>query len=90
MSKVIVKKDKPKVNDGGHKPFGVDLDPQKELCHVTKPDKDADAYYKNSKMKYNDYLGELKERYDRAVKGKTPIKTQFAGFGKGTMKKAYE
>ena len=84
---VIVKKDKKLINDGGHKPFGVDLDPNKELCHVTTPDKDADAYYKGSKMQYNDYLGELKGRFERLQKGKsTPTTTSFAGFGKGTLK----
>jgi len=41
-------------------------------------------------MKYSDYLGELKSRYDRAAKGKTPTKVQFSGIGEGTMKKAYE
>ena len=89
MSKIFIKKDKPKINDGGHKPFGVDLDPQKELCHVTKPDKDANAYYKGQKIRYNDYLGELKTRYDRKVKGKSPNSVGlFGGWGKGTLKKS--
>ena len=85
---VIVKKDKKFINDGGHKPFGVDLDPNKELCHITTPDKDATAYYKKSKMQYSDYLGELKGRFERLQKGKaTPTTMFFSGFGKGTIKK---
>jgi|TARA_Y100000310_G_scaffold17357_1_gene17224 hypothetical protein len=88
MTEIIVKQNKEKINDGGHKPFGVDLDPKKELCHVTTPDKDADAYYKGQKMNYNDYLGELKGRCDRAAKGKSPRSVgYFAGIGEGTLNK---
>ena len=88
-SKIHIKKDKPKINDGGHKPFGIDLDPEKELCHVTKPDKDADVYVKNDKVKYNDYISELRTRYNRVRKGKSPNSVGlFSGFGKGTLKKS--
>ena len=90
-SNIHIKKDKRKINDGGHTPFGIDLDPKKDLCHVTTPDKDADAYYKGGKMKYNDYLGELKSRMDRAQVGKSPESIgSFGGFGKGTLKKPYK
>ena len=72
MAKFHIKKDRPKINDGGHKPFGIDLDPKKELCHVTKPDKDADAYVKGEKIGYQDYIGELRTRYNKVLKGKSP------------------
>ena len=72
MAEVIVKKDKKKINDGGHKPFGVDLDPNNELCHMTSPDKDADVYCKGDKITYTDYISELRTRYNRKLKGKDP------------------
>jgi hypothetical protein len=92
--KVIVKKDQPKINDGGHKPFGVDLDPNNDLCHVTnKEDGSCKAYYKGSKMKYDDYISELENRVDRNSKGKS-ITTQsigtFSGWGEGKLKKPYQ
>ena len=43
---IIVKKDKKLINDGGHKPFGLNLDPDKELCHITTPDKDVKGAFK--------------------------------------------
>ena len=93
MSKIFVKKDKPKINDGGHKPFGADLDPDKNLCHVTQEDGSQKTYYKGSKMKYDDYLSELETRVVKSSKGKdftySSIGT-FSGFGKGTLKKPYK
>tara|TARA_Y100001938_G_scaffold151183_1_gene247042 strand:+ start:13918 stop:14187 length:270 start_codon:yes stop_codon:yes gene_type:complete len=70
MAEINVKKDKVKVNDGGHKPFGVDLDPDKNLTHITNPDGSTEAYYKDSKMDYNDYIDELQTRTERNAKGK--------------------
>ena len=70
MSKVIVKKDKPKKNDGGPKPFGVDLDPKKDLVHITNDDGSTEAFYKGTKMVYDDYISELESRTDRNKKGK--------------------
>ena len=59
-----------KKNDGGHKAFGIDIDPNKNLVHNTQKDGSCNAYYKGSKMKYDDYLTELETRYDKNSKGK--------------------
>ena len=93
MSKIFVKKDKPKINDGGHKPFGADLDPDKNLCHVTQEDGSQKTYYKGSKMKYDDYLSELETRVVKNSKGKDFTSTSigaFSGWGEGTLKKPYK
>ena len=45
-----------KPNDGGHDAFGVDIDPNKDLVHNTQEDGKCEAYYKGSKIKYDDYL----------------------------------
>ena len=90
---IIVKKDKPKVNDGGHKPFGVDIDPNKDLCHITEQDGSQETYYKGSKMIFDDYVNELEHRFDKKSKGKDFTSTSigtFAGWGKGTLKKPYK
>ena len=58
-SNIQIEKDKPIINDGGHKPFGVDLDPNKTLKHVTNPDGSYEAYYKDQKMDFNDYIDEM-------------------------------
>lgn len=92
-SKLHIKKDKPKVNDGGHNAFGVDIDPNKDLCHTTNPDGSYEATYKGSKMNYDDYITSLEERYDRKSKGKSVSANaigMFSGFGKGTLKKPYK
>ena len=88
--KIHIKKNKPKVNDGGHTPFGVDLDPDKNLCHVTNPDGSYDAYYKDSKMDMNDYIDELQTRTEKNAEGKDFSSRGiglFSGFGKGTLNK---
>ena len=59
-----------KENDGGHSPLGIDLDPNKELVHNTHEDGSYSTYYKGSKMKYDDYLGELEARCTNNAKGK--------------------
>ena len=59
-----------KPNDGGHDAFGVDIDPNKDLVHNTQEDGKCEAYYKGSKIKYDDYLSELESRYDKRSKGK--------------------
>jgi len=86
MSKINIKK--PLVNDGGHNAFGVDVDPKKELTHVTNKDGTQSTYYKGTKMKYDDYVTCLEERYHD--KNKIRSMGSFSGFGKGTMKKNYE
>ena len=94
MSEIFVKKDKVKVNDGGHSAFGVDIDPNKDLCHVTnKEDGSYEAFYKGSKMDYDDYISSLEERYDKKGKGKDFTSSSlgcFSGFGKGTLKIPYK
>ena len=90
MSKIFVKKDKAKINDGGHNAFGVDVDPNKTLKHCTNPDCSYDAYYKDQKINYDDYISELEGRYHRKAKGKSVETISvgfFSGFGKGTLNK---
>ena len=90
---IHIKKDKPKVNDGGHKPFGVDLDPSKTLKHVTNPDGSYEAYYKESKMDFNDYIDEMQDRCEKNHEGRDFTSKSigtFSGFGKGTLKKPYK
>ena len=79
-----------KKNDGGHKPFGVDLDPKKNLVHNTNEDGSTVAYYKGSKMQYDDYISELESRVDKNSNGKDFASRSivlFGGFGKGTLNK---
>ena len=87
-------KDKPKrPNDGGHTPFGVDIDPNKDLVHNTNEDGSYEAYYKGSKMRYNDYINELEGRFHQSKQGKGFSSNSiglFGGFGKGTLKKPYK
>tara|TARA_B100001123_G_C14375300_1_gene656610 strand:+ start:266 stop:424 length:159 start_codon:yes stop_codon:yes gene_type:complete len=48
------------------------------------------AYYKNSKMKYDDYLGELEHRFHKKDQGRDYSSTSiglFGGFGKGKLNK---
>ena len=54
MSEIIIKKDKAKINDGGHNAFGVDVDPNKSLKHCTNPDGSSDTFYKDQKINYDD------------------------------------
>ena len=63
-----------KKNDGGHKPLGIDLDPEKQLVHNTHADGSYSTYYKGSKMKYDDYLGALESRFHRRSSGKSASK----------------
>ena len=83
MSKIHIKKDKHKVNDGGHKPFGADIDPDKNLKHITNPDGSYDAYYKDSKMDFNDYIDEMQDRCEKNHKGKDFTSRSKFGFFSG-------
>ena len=79
-----------KPNDGGHTPFGVDIDPKKDLVHNTNPDGSTIAYFKGSKMKYGDYINELEHRFHTKKQGKDFASRSlglFGGFGKGKLKK---
>ena len=88
MSEIIVKKDKHKINDGGHNAFGVDVDPDKSLKHCTNPDGSSDTYYKNQKINYDDYVSELEGRYHKNSQKKSLDSIGlFGGFGKGTLNK---
>ena len=66
---IHIKKDKKIVNDGGHKPFGVDIDPEKSLCHTTNEDGSQSTYYKKSMMDYDDHVSEIESRFHRGRKG---------------------
>ena len=90
---IHIKKDKEIVDDGGHKPFGVDINPDKSLCHQTNEDGSQSTYYKGSELKYDDYVNELESRFHRASQGKALTNGSigtFGGFGKGTLEKPYK
>ena len=79
-----------KKNDGGHTPFGVDMDPKKDLVHNTNEDGSCTAYYKKSKMQYDDYISELENRFHKKDQGKDFASRSiglFGGFGKGKLNK---
>ena len=81
------------VSPDPHKPFGVDLDPNKDLTHTTLPDGDVKGTHKGEQIRYMDYIAVMEERATRKGEGKSPVKSEmglFGGFGKGTLKKAYE
>ena len=80
-SNIQIKKDKPIINDGGHKPFGVDLDPNKTLKHVTNPDGSYEAYYKDQKMDFNDYIDEMEDRTTKNRNGKDISSRSIGMFG---------
>ena len=84
-----IKKEKNLKNIGGHKPFGVDIDPNKDLCLAKDKEKGQQAYYKGSKMKYDDYVNEsydtLPPHLKKALKGKGKVagknkKNHFLGY----------
>ena len=88
MSEIIVKKDKHKINDGGHNAFGVDVDPNKSLKHCTNPDGSSDTFHNDQKISYDDYVSELESRYHKNSQGKSLENVGFfSGFGKGTLNK---
>ena len=81
------------VSKDRHKPFGVDLAPNNDLTHITQPDGDVKVTHKGENIRYMDYLDIMEERATRKGDGKSPVKSEmglFGGFGKGTLKKAYE
>ena len=91
--KNIIRKSQPKKDIGNlnNKEFGVQLDPNNDLCLAEDSEKGQQAYYKGSKMKYLDYIGEVGNRIDKGKKGKGITNLgSFAGFGKGTLKKPYK
>ena len=85
---ITMKKDIGNLNNNN---FKVELDPKKELKLVEDKDKGQQAYYKGNKINYLDYIGEVGNRIERNKKGKGVDKVgTFAGFGSGTLKKAYK
>ena len=85
-NKIHIKKNKPLVNDGGHSPFGVDLDPEKKLCHVTEEDGSQSTYHNGDKISYDDYVNNLEETCHRRSQGKSAT-VFFSGFSFGNKKK---
>ena len=76
-------------NIGGTKLFGMDLDPNKDLCLTEDKEKGQKAYYKGEPMKYLDYYEELANRETKLEQGKDAGGLSigiFSGFGKGTLK----
>ena len=67
MSENIIRKSKPKKDIGNlnNKDFGVELDPNNNLCLEEDKDNGQQAYYKGSPMKYMDYIQEVGERVKR-------------------------
>ena len=57
-------------NIGGTKLFGMDLDPNKDLCLTEDKEKGQKAYYKGEPMKYLDYYEELANRERKLEQGK--------------------
>ncbi len=55
-----------------YKPFGVDLDPAKELRETNLPDGDIDASIRGEKVPYESMIDELEERANNVSKGKKP------------------
>lgn len=75
-----------------HNPFGVQLDPEKDLTHEPQPDGDVKTTYKGKDIDYMDYIDELESRATRKSEGKSAVKSNlglFSGFGNGTLKKPY-
>ena len=74
-----------------NKEFGVHLDPKDDMCLEEDSDKGQQAYYKGTKMKYLDYIGEVGSRIKRNKNGVGADNVGiFFGFGKGTLKKPYK
>ena len=89
MPEIIIKEEIEKKNIGGHKPFGVDLDPNEDLCLAKGGEKGQTAFYKGKKIPYMDYVNEVCTRGEKNKQGKDFSIGTFAGFGKGTLKKPY-
>ena len=84
-------KDKKDIGNLNNKEFGVELDPNKDLCLTEDAEKGQKAYYKGSEMKYLDYMAEVGDRIQKGRAGKgTTNSGSYAGFGKGTLKKSYK
>ena len=80
-------------NIGGTKLFGMDLDPNKDLCLVEDDVKGQKAFYKDEPMKYLDYYEELANREIKLIQGKDAGGSSigiFSGFGDGTLKKPFK
>ena len=70
MADIHIKKDKKLKNIGGHKPFGIDLDPGNDLCLANDEERGQKAYYKGKPIKYMDYWDEICTRGENNKKGK--------------------
>ena len=90
MPDIHIKKDKERKNIGGHKHFGIDLDPNDDLCLAKDQERGQKAYYKGKPMRYMDYWDEICTRGENNKKGKSVGSQSFSGFGNGTLKKPYK
>ena len=72
MAETIIRKSKTKKDIGNlnNKDFGVELDPNNNLCLAEDKDVGQQAYYKGSKMEYMDYMQEVGDRISRGKSGK--------------------
>ena len=69
--------------------LGKNFDPEGDFKHEITPEGDMNAEYKGSKVSYDDYLSEMEDRATNGVSKRKSLGL-FGGFGKGTLKKAYE
>ena len=83
MADIHIKKDKERKNIGGHKPFGIDLDPNDDLCLAKDQERGQKAYYKGKQVPYLDYMGELAEREARTNGGKDVYRNASLGMFSG-------
>ena len=72
MSENIIKKSQPKKDIGNlnNKDFGIELDPNNDLCLSESGDRGQEAFYKGSKMNYVDYISEVGNRIKKGKEGK--------------------
>ena len=68
------------VSNDRHKPFGVDLDPNKDLTHTTLPDGDVKVTHKGEQIRYMDYIDVMEERATRKGEGKKAVKSSMGLF----------
>jgi len=66
-----IMQNKKDIGNLNNKKFGVNLDPKNDLCLTQSGDRGQEAFYKGTKMKYLDYIGEVGSRIEKNKKGKT-------------------
>ena len=67
---IIMSSNKKDIGNLNNTKFGCELDPSNNLKLVEDKDKGQQAYYKNQKIKYMDYMQEVSDSIERSKKGK--------------------